>query len=57
MKKIEMPKESESHGWMLSRQRVGVLQSWLPTIISWEILKGAYDWTTPSRDGNLIGPI
>ena len=52
-----MPKESESHGWMLSRQRVGVLQSWLPTIITWEILKGAYDQTTPSRDGNLIGLI
>ena len=42
---------------MLSRQRVVVLQSWLPTRITWEILKGAYDQTTPPRDGNLIGLI
>lgn len=33
------------HSRMLSRQRV--LPSWLPTVITWDILKGTHDWATP----------
>lgn len=40
-----------------SSQGVVVLPPWLPTAVIWETCKGAQNWTTPARDGNLIGVI